>query len=174
MYLRHQNDTWGHSYGLVKFDLSSVPSNAVISSVRMLFYVDLVTWPAEPANFAPVAVFANDEDWTAGSVTFSSAPGHSVTATQTLTHFANNTRFTGTDTLSASAQGWLEYSGSDITDLVQSWVNGAKGNYGVSIICTGDYLSDGRLFNLKTSEHPTDAVRPKLIITYTRASKLLG
>jgi beta-glucosidase len=166
MYLRHENASWGNNYPLVKFDLSSVPSDAVVRSVRLRLFVSLAG-EAWPAGFCPVTLFQNTEDWNESSVTFGNAPAYRAEGVETLNHFGMEALpifFTGTNTIRSG--GWLEFAGVDTAALVQRWISGAAENYGVSIQGAGGYLPDGRLFKLSASDSPAEATRPQLIIEY--------
>jgi lysophospholipase L1-like esterase len=167
MYLRHQNATWGNNFSVVKFDLSSIPDNAVVTAAQMRFYTAMATWPETPTNFAPVALFKNTEDWDEASVTFNTAPALDSAALMTVEHFFNGECFTGSSTIDSSTLEWLQFSGDPLVNLVQDWVDGTQSNFGVTLAATGQYLSDGRIFSFKTKDHPTAAVRPYLVIDYT-------
>lgn len=167
MYLRHQNVTWGNNSSLVKFDLSAIPSNAVVTAAQMRFYAGMAAWPESPTTFAPIAVFKNTEDWDESTVTFNNAPAHDAAALMTLEHFFNGECFTGTSVINSSTQEWLQFSGAALVNLVQSWVDGGQANFGVSIAAIGDFLSDGRIFSLKTKDNSASSVHPYLIVDYT-------
>ncbi|MCF7863608.1 MAG: DNRLRE domain-containing protein [Kiritimatiellales bacterium] len=165
--LRYQNTSWGKNVSLYKFDLSALPANIIVTSVRMRFYTALAAWPG-PTNFAPVAIFQNTQDWSETNVTFATAPTYDAAPVETLDHFnivANPTYFTGANTITAG--GWLEFEGAGTVALVQGWAAGTIANDGVSVWGTGDFLNDGRLFRLQTKENPATSVQPGLIVTYT-------
>lgn len=166
MYLRHQNATWGNNYSVAKFDLTTIPAGAEITSVGMRFYTGLVSWPESPTNFSPISVFQNNEDWDESSVTFNTAPAYDPTAVETTDRFMGDIRFAGTNIINSSVLGWLQFSGESMVELVQGWVDGSIDNFGVSVAATGDYLSDGRIFSLKTSEQLNQSIWPYIVIDY--------
>ncbi len=167
--LRHQNATWGNNYALYTFDFSTLPENAVVSSVRMRFYTTTAVWPTTPANFAPIAIFNNTEDWDESTVVFTNAPTYAATATETLDHFGltgNPVYFTGTNTIVDGTAGWLEFQSAGTVALVQGWADGTIDNYGISMMGTGDDLNDGRLFVPRTKD-ASESVRPEIVVDYT-------
>jgi len=167
MRLRRQNDTWGNNYSLAKFDVSTLPANIVVNSVRMRFYTRLVGWPGA-TNFSPVAIFNNTQDWDESTVTFANAPTYGATAVKTLDHFGlvgfDDVYFTGANTITSGA--WLEYTGAETIALVEGWANGSIANYGVSIMAT-EYVDSDRSFFLQAKENPATSVRPNIVVDYT-------
>ena len=165
--LRHQNDTWGNNYSLAKFDVSALPANIVVNSVRMRFFTRLVSWPGA-ANFSPVAIFNNTQDWDESTVTFANAPTYGAAAVKTLDHFGlvgfDDVYFTGANTITSGA--WLEYTGAATIALVEGWADGSIANYGVSIMAT-EYVDSDRSFFLQAKENPATSVQPNIVVDYT-------
>ena len=166
--LRYQSVTWGQNHSLYKFDLSALPANIEVTDVSMRFYSTLAAWPG-PTNFATVAIFNNTQDWIETNVTYNTAPTYDATAADTLDHFGTTNApvyFTGTNTITADATGWLEFQGAGAVALVQGWVDGTIDNYGITMWGTGDFVSDGRNFRPSVRENTTPALRPEIIIKY--------
>ncbi len=171
--LRYQNTSWGNNHALFKFDLSLLPANIEISSVRMRFWVGLASWPATPTNFAPVAIFRTSGDWNESTVVFSNAPAYNASSVGTLDHFGLSTHptyFTGTNTISAG--GWLEFEDAGTVALVQDWADGTIPNHGITLWCEGDFLGNQRTFRPQTKDHANPAVRPELIVNYTTVAAI--
>ena len=176
--IRWQSDNdWGRNFPLFKFDLSELPPYVWINWARMRFYVGLADdhglgWADAPTNFCPVAVYNNFSDWDEMTVTYATRPACSATPVQELEWFGllgvDDVFFTYDDLISSG--GWLEYwdgsEGTGVRDLVQAWADGSN-NFGVTIKGTTYYTSSSRYFNLHTREHPTEIVRPGLIVDFT-------
>lgn len=171
MRIRHDNDTWGNNYSMAKFDLSSItgalqPGDTVqVNSAQMRFYVDLLTWPASPTNFSPIAIYDNTTAWDETTVAWSNAPVIDPVAVVTLDHFgesASAVGFTGSEVISSG--GWLEYTGAEVASLVEGWLNGD--NYGVSIKAS-EIVDSSRLFTPLSKEYGDAWLRPEVIINYT-------
>ena len=151
---------------MVQFDLSSIPSHAVINSATMKFH------STSPSKMSPVGIFKNTESWEEDTVTFNNRPLFNSNPLQTLEYITNSNGklyFTGDSTISDSDTGFLKFSGNEITTLVQSWVDGSTSNYGVSIKATGDPASDYGNFFFGSKEWSDYA--PELIINFTVTPK---
>jgi hypothetical protein len=144
-----------HNEGLIRFDLSSIPANAVINKAELTLYVnggederddDCRDGDHEGNSIAPLKVHRVTAAWAEGTVTYKSfdqAFDPAVAATMTL-----SSRHT--------------YKTVDLKPLVQSWVSGSKPNYGVAI------TTAGRAHTLiASSEQNPVSQRPALKITYT-------
>jgi len=174
MRIRHQSASdWGNYFPLAKFDLSPLPSNIVVNSARMRYYVALTDdggpgWPAAD-DFPAVAAYNNLQDWAEGTVTYNNRPTSDAAAADTLDHFGlisvDEVYFTSPNTISSG--GWLEYVGAGMVSLVQDWANGITPNYGVTIKGTGDYTDTSRYFDLQSKENGNPAVHPTIIVDYT-------
>ncbi|QHI70785.1 DNRLRE domain-containing protein [Tichowtungia aerotolerans] len=171
--IRHQNDSWGNNYGVVKFDLSSLTSmlapgqSVQVTSARIRFFTSFINWSG-PTNFSPIAIFKNLEDWNESTVVWTNAPTMDSSAVQTLEYFGlpevNQVYFTGTNTVDTAA--WLEYTDANVAELVEGWLNGTIENYGVSIKAT-DLVDSDRMFAPQTKEHVNPAIHPAIIVNYT-------
>ncbi len=166
--IRYQSATWGQNLSLFKFDISTLPANIEVTSVRMRFYTSLSSWPVGGTNFAPVAVFNNTQDWDETNVTFANAPTYNATAIETLDHLGaswNPVYFTGTNTIDSA--GWMEFQGAGTVVLVQGWADGTIDNFGITMWGAGDFLPDQRSFRPQTKEHSNSALHPEIIVNYT-------
>lgn len=108
---------------LLKFDLSSIPQNAQITSATL--YLDNYNpWTTTPI---PTAIHRITENWSYG-VKWSTQPDYDSTPAAVETWYFS----------------WSHYEGSwDITSLVQGWVDGTYPNYGVTIRHNSEEEGDG-------------------------------
>ncbi len=130
---------------LVRFDLSSIPASAIVSSAT------LSVRKASSVGTGSLGVFLITTPWVENTVTFSSfgagwAPNALATA-------AIATVPTG------------GYVTADLTSTVQSWVAGATANHGVLL----DEVGPGRA-TFGSSESSTAVSQPTLTVCYSPAS----
>ena len=174
MRIRHQSSAdWGNYFSIVKFDISALPKNIIVSEARMRFYTGLSDdsgsgWPAAD-NFPTVATYENLQDWDESTVNFCNRPECFTNPVDSLDHFGligiDEIYFTGTNLISSG--GWLEFTGEGTKNLVQNWANGTVSNYGITIKGIGDYTDTSRYFDLQTKENSSSAVHPILIVDFT-------
>ncbi len=108
---------------LLKFDLSSIPQNAQITSA--VLYLD--NYNPHGTTPIPTAIHRITESWSYG-VTWSTQPAYDPTPASTGTWYFS----------------WSHYEGSwDITSLVQGWVDGTYENYGITIRHNSEEEGDG-------------------------------
>ena len=131
--------------GLVKFDLSSIPSNAIITNATLYLYeksnkTDQVTF-----------IYRVTSDWTENTVTWQTwnLPGGDFD--NTVSHF---TYFPDQNNCMLSI---------NLTSLVQLWVNGTYPNYGLLLYSTGP----NHIISYVSKEDTTLSERPKLEVVYT-------
>jgi len=125
---------------LLKFDLASIPDDAVITSAELKLYVK------SGISSGTMTASRNTEDWTESSVNWSTRPSN------------DDPRETALVSSGASYISW------DVTELVGDWFDGAHANYGFSIVAAAqetDFSAD--FFSREAGESP-----PELIITYDR------
>ena len=146
---------------MVKFDLSSIPSNAIISSA----IYSLVKVGGSNTSLS-TSVHQVTNDWTEG------AGGCGGTA-----GIVNwNKRMTSTDwntpggDFNATAESSIAIAGNGtyswgVTNLVQNWVGGSSANYGFITKYTTENVNAQKDFG--SSENSTLESRPSLTITYT-------
>ena len=154
-------------YGLIQFDVSLIPSNAVITSANLYlykydgfydeyyydFYEDYYYY-----DYGSLIVDAHQvtSDWTE-DVTWSTRPGFNTTAEASVT---------------ISYLGWYSWG---ITSLAQGWVDGSINNYGVALYDHGtSYFQSFVTSDNSTATDPDWALppteseyRPYLVIEYT-------
>jgi hypothetical protein len=130
--------------GLLKFNLSSIPANATITSATLYLY--------ERGNKTgqTTYIYRVTSDWNENTVTWSnwSLPGGDFD--NSISYFAylpdqNNCMLT-----------------MDTTNLVQAWVNGSYNNYGLMLYSTGP----NHIISYSSKESGTASEWPKLNIVY--------
>jgi len=125
---------------LLKFDLSSIPSDAVVTSAQLKLYVK------SGISSGTMTCSRNTEDWTEGRVNWNTRPSN------------DDPRASALVSLGASYISW------DVTELVGDWFDGAHANYGFSIVAAAqetDFSAD--FYSREASEN-----QPELIISYDR------
>jgi hypothetical protein len=161
--------------GLVRFDLTGIPSNAVISSATLTLYHSLGQ-PA-PAN---VAVHRALASWGEGTSNPKGNEGSGIDATPgdaTWLHTFFDTSFWTTPggdfVTDASATtsvgpdyGFYAWSGDNLTSDVQAWVDGSAANAGW-ILIGDEVLKFGSAKRFSTNENPVEAERPTLIVEWS-------
>jgi hypothetical protein len=131
--------------GLLKFDLSSIPSNAVISSATLYLYEQ------DNKTGQTTHVYRVTSDWNEHTVTWRSW-----------------NLFGGDFDISTSYYSYIPDQKDclltlDITNLVREWVNGTYNNYGVMLYSTGP----NHIIGYSSKEDGTAGRRPKLDVIFT-------
>lgn len=130
---------------LLRFDLSSIPAGAQITSARLrVFYEAFWDWPGYVDT---VTVYRVSSSWEELSVTWALQPSY-------------GTATTGVVIPATEEWDWYEFA---VTPLVQGWVAQSTPNYGV-ILRGPEYDGDDaswRGFSTREGSHP-----PELVIDY--------
>jgi hypothetical protein len=141
--------------GIIKFDLSGVPSGASILSAKLHLY-----------SYDPLGVAGSDgaygaypltRDWTYNQTTWLLAKT-GVDWTTAGGEFAPDPD--GTSPKQATALVWYPF---DVTSRVQAWLAGTATNHGWIIKCTNEDLDNQDRFY--QSETANAALRPKLVLS---------
>jgi hypothetical protein len=143
--LKVASDNSKNERSFVKFDLSTIPPDVVITSAVLALYVNSV--PSESRNYEVQRVAG---DWTEGGITWNNQLGVSGTAITNSTGTANNV--------------WLYW---DVKTDVQAFYSGSVNNYGWRIKDSAEDSSPPKKetsFNSK--ESGVADRRPRLEITY--------
>ena len=144
---------------LVRFDLSSIPSDATVSSATLEFYIS-----SNNGNSGGNTIVINhilNRNWVESQATWNVYATGSNWATPGLgsgTDHAASTDATASVGY-APVNVWAAFS---ITSLVQNWVNGVIPNNGVLL-----HSGNGPRVVANSSESTQTSLRPKLTITYT-------
>ena len=114
--------------GLIQFDLSSIPASAVVTRATLVLYVSKVT-AAGTVSILPVT-----SSWSEGSVTF-----------------ASGNPSVGSSVSSFSANQSAVFVSTDLTSLVQSWINNSGTNFGIALATSGASINIDSKENTGTS-----------------------
>jgi len=98
---------------LIEFDLSSIPSGAVISSAKMRLYY-YKRWDVNPVG-RDLDLYQVTESWDEATVTWDNQPAY------------DDSSAIATDQVPASVDTWMEW---DVASSVQDIVDGSVDNYG--------------------------------------------
>ncbi len=137
--------------GVVRFDISSIPSGSTITSATLTLVATAVGSAASVKNYGAHRILA---DWTEGTVTWNT-PGST-----SGTHYASS----ATQTVAVSTTG--SYSWNVASD-VASFVSGSATNYGWRIIWSSNTSGTNKQVSFGTKENVTSGNRPVLSVTYT-------
>lgn len=142
--------------GLIKFDLSGIPSNAIITSAKISLYA-VTTAPLNGNLIDPMfgdnasylqRITAN---WSPSTVTWNNQP-----ATTTVNQV----------TLASSTSTTQNYTNIDVTSLIQDMRTNV--NYGFLLKIVNE--TPFRSMTFASSNHSNSAIRPKLEICYNVVS----
>lgn len=136
--------------GLVRFDLSGIPSGTPIGQARLWLYVYSSYDP--PSSSRTIATYRVTSSWIEGNVTWNTRPG-----------------FGGLYGFTSIPHADYRWYSVDVTNLVREWVSGQYPNYGVWIF-GNESPSDPNYRGFYTRED-SGGRKPYLYITYgARAS----
>jgi hypothetical protein len=130
----------------LQFDLSSVPSEAVIIDANLGLYYD----NSYELTSLPVGLYRVTESWTEETVTWDNQP----------TYFSEPS-----DIQILSNEQSNDFVYWQIIDLVEQWLAGSVDNYGMVLLDTDESSDDGGV-EFFSSDWTTASQRPKLIIDY--------
>ncbi|MEO7309868.1 MAG: DNRLRE domain-containing protein [Chitinophagaceae bacterium] len=167
------NQALNRRRGLLHFNLSAIPTDAIIATASLNLFV---TQLAAAASSQPVQVNKLTSDWGEGT---SSGLGHGSAATTNDATWAN--RFTGTPSpwttaggdfepitsgsTNVTAAGAFSITGTGISADVQSWINSPASNMGW-ILAGNEGLAQSAM-SVASKENTSEAQRPALTITFS-------
>jgi len=142
---------------LLRFDLSTIPSNAVITMAQLQVYA--TGWSGSEVAIATHAVI---RAVTFAEATWSVAQTGYPWGVAGCEDTSTDRRASLESMVTATGPGrWYEFG---LTSLVQSWVNGTALNRGILLRATRDTYTGS--FQFASAEHATSSLRPKLVISY--------
>ena len=154
---------------LMKFDLSSIPAGATVSSATLSMYQTDADATADPTYTATVHRIINHNP------NLAQATGYTFDGVQGWTPNAccfNNVPLAQADISAPVATQNLDKTNGvkqwGVTSLIQGWLNTPSTNFGLLVNSDASKLADHwRVFG--SSEHPIPSQRPTLTVTYTTA-----
>lgn len=142
---------------LIQFDLSSIPTNAVVTDARFSLYYNSSSPEGTHFNtfFTPNTSYLRrvTSAWSEYSVTWNNQP--SVTTTNQVS-------------LAATTSSTQNFTNINIKSFVQYWVNNPSQNFGMQFRVQTEAKYRKLIF--ASSDHSTPSLRPKLVVTYTVAA----
>ena len=166
LYIGESNVATNIRRGLIKFNLSSIPSNAVISSVVLSLWVAFDA----SSNARDYKLYRVLRDWVETQATWNIWKTSNNWTTAGCGSDGNDAdlstvwatcSFTATETDNTEKQFVLDATG--LAEFTK-WVNGTNPNYGW-LVKADTEVNDG--YNMDSSSSATAAQRPKLVVTYT-------
>ena len=141
----------GNRRGLLRFDLSSIPTDAIITSATLYIYT------SDSSTGVVTSVYRVTSPWSETTATWNS-PWSIVGG-----DYNNLISYASYSPNTANCMVTL-----NLTSLVSQWVNGTYQNYGMLLLSTGNnhafrYVSKEETTNLQN--------RPRLSVTYTTPTK---
>lgn len=170
----------GRKRALVQFDLSSIPANAMIDSVRLTMNMSTTISGATTISLRRLT-----SDWGEGaSDAFGEEGAGAAAATNDATwvHTFFNSEtwnspggdFVPTPSASRSVSGVGSYSWGSTSGMVadaQRWVNNASENFGWILIGNEEMLQTAKRF--ESRENANTANRPQLIVHYSQSTSVV-
>ena len=129
-----------------KFDLSAIPTNAIISSAIMELFGKMLQAVEPPADHNAYRVTS---DWGEMTLTFNNKPSYTTTGLVARGAWQGNDQY----------QQW------DITAFTQAWLSGSASNYGL-MLHRPTFLAYRHEFRIRTKEWENANERPKLTVTW--------
>ncbi len=143
----------GLGRGLIRFDLSSIPTTATVTSATLYMYSDV----SSGSGISGQPTYGNDSflikpitsAWTQSLVTWNTQP---TTSTVNIVSVPKST---------STAQNYV----IDITTLAQSFVSNPSTNYGLMYNMANEVTAYSSVI-FASSNHSNSALHPKLVVVY--------
>nr|MBC7244201.1 DNRLRE domain-containing protein [Chloroflexota bacterium] len=142
---------------LLRFDLSPIPANALVTEARLELYA--LGWSGFDMTIEAFAVLRNVKHCEA---TWNQAAYSNLWGQPGCNDPGTDRR--SMPESSVLTKGVGQWYGFDVTAIVRSWLEGSLGNNGVLLRGTSAVSSNA--FYFASAQHNTLALRPKLIVTY--------
>ena len=155
----------GVGRSLIKFDLSSIPSSAVVSSATLT----LTPVGDYSSNARTLSVYRCLRAWTEAGATWNKYDGTNAWGTAGADNTTSDRESTAIGTYNQSASGTLNV-GKDISldvTKIQEMIRGLFTNNGFVLRVATE---NNDAYQWASSDHATAAYRPKLVIEYTLPS----
>lgn len=147
---------------VIQFDLSTIPTDATITSAILSLYVQ----GDSSSNERTIRAYRILRSWNESEVTWNKATTSDDWATAGCANTTTDREATdiGTGTQPASPSVNDEVQITLTASAVQEWIDGTLANRGMLIkVDTEDTDS----IDYNSSDHATEGTRPKLVVTYT-------
>ena len=172
-YMRVTLGTTQQRGALIRWDLSSLPTDAVISNPRLQLYVST-------QGSATYNLYNMRRAWVEGTqsgavpasgagATFATYDGNTANtwgtggaANTTTDRYATNLWGAGSSSFSTTGSKTVVLNNDGLA-VVQGWVDGSLPNYGFTI---QNYTTGSTDVQFSTKDHATEANRPRLVIDY--------
>jgi hypothetical protein len=132
----------------LQFDLSSLPTEAVIMAADLKLY-QFSGFGVSGFVF-PAGLYRVTESWDEDLIKLNNRPDYASSPESTISVTMGDT-------------GWLSW---DITDLLQEWLDGSIVNYGVVIKAVNEGIGSNSVDCYSSDYMTSTALRPKLEVTY--------
>ncbi|MCH2046518.1 MAG: DNRLRE domain-containing protein [Saprospiraceae bacterium] len=153
------NSLLSHKRAFIEFDLSMIPSDAVITDAKFSFYFNPIDqYEGFEFHTGVNGLYLDriSSPWDEHTVTFNSQP---------------TTTEVNRVSIPASTSQTQDYEGIDVTNLIIDMHNSSIGNNGFMIrMADEDYPY--RSVIIASSDHPHQNLRPKLEVTYEQATSI--
>ena len=171
------NNSSGTSRGaLIGWDVSSIPTNATISSASLTLYVST-------ASSQAYNLYNMRRDWVEGTLTTGASSTTSATwltyngtntwgtsgaASTTSDRYNDNLWSTTTSTFTPAGSKTINLNTAGVS-VIQGWIDGSLSNYGLTMQSYSSTSGSDDL-QISSSENTTVENRPKLNVTYCVAT----
>ncbi len=148
-------------HGLLEFDLSSIPSNAVVTSADLDLYLE---WGGTPGT--TLSAYRLTQSWLEGtnSAPSASTDGASWNKYDAVTPWASaGADYDPTPVSQVSMTAAPDTLTLDVSTLVAGWVNGTNPNYGLLLQAGAGFGTA----DFSSSDKANASQRPKLTINYS-------
>jgi hypothetical protein len=155
-------DTGGVYRSVIKWDLSSIPANAVVTSATLSIY----TVEDYSDNTRTMRAYRVLRAWVESEVTWNSYSTGNAWATAGCGNTTSDREATdiGSVSVASNLAGGSEVSISLTPSRVQEWISGALANNGILLKIDTE---SNDFYNYGSHENGTAGIRPKLVIEYT-------
>ncbi len=145
-----------NSRGLIQFNLSSIPTSAVVTSAVLSLYGDTSTSNSEGSSGSNAAYLKMiTSTWQENTVTWNNQPTTSTTNQVTLAQSTSTSQ---------------NYPSINVLNFVQNWVTSPTTNYGMMLQLQTEATL--RSLVLCSSDYPHPGQHPKLVVCYNTATAI--